>query len=295
MKLVRPSPYFAELDCRTHYSFLEGASYPRELVAQAKVLGLAAIGVADRNSLAGIVRAWEEGKSQRLDVLTGARLQFTDGTELIVYPRDRAAYGRLCRLLSIGKAEIDKDTAVISKAKDRAVKAIGKGECKLTLPQAQELGEGLIALVPAPAEPDEAFEARLLAWREAWPDKLYLLVSPLYRGDDRARFNRLSQVAKRAGAPMVASNGALYHIFERRRLQDVLTCVRHGVTIDEAGHRLEANAERHLKTSAEMARLFAGHEDALARTREIVEASTFRLTDLQYQYPNEPIPPGKTA
>jgi error-prone DNA polymerase len=288
-------PYFAELDCRTHYSFLEGASRPAELVMQAKVLGLQAIGVADRNSLAGIVRAWEEGKAQRLEVLTGARLQFTDGSELIVYPRDRAAYGRLCRLLSIGKAEIDKDTAVIRKAGERGFKPIGKGECRLDFDQAAALGEGLIALVPAPAEPDAAFEARLQAWREAWPDRLYLLVAPLYRGDDRARFNALDELGRRTGAPMVASNGALYHHFERRRLQDVLTCVRHGTTIDEAGHRLQANAERHLKDAAEMARLFQGHEEALERTREIALASAFRLDALRYQYPDEPIPPGKTA
>ncbi|HEY4029126.1 MAG TPA: error-prone DNA polymerase [Caulobacteraceae bacterium] len=298
--MKRSPPYFAELDCRTHYSFLEGASYPGELVLQTKALGLPAIGVADRNSLAGIVRAWEAGKKEKLDVLTGARLQFTPnsqegGTELIVYPRDRAAYGRLCRLLSIGKAEIDRDTAAIPKAKERAVKAIGKGECKLAFEQAAELGEGLVALVPAPADPDEAFEARLLAWRKAWPDRLYLLVAPLYRGDDKARFNALADVARRSGAAMVASNGVLYHTFERRRLQDVLTCVRHGVTIDEAGYRLEANAERHLKTPEEMARLFKGHEDALERTREIVEASAFRLDALKYQYPDEPIPPGKTA
>ncbi len=238
MRAPRPPPYFAELDCRTHYSFLEGASRPGELVMQAKMLGLKAVGVADRNSLAGIVRAWEEGEKQRLDVLTGARLQFTDGTELIVYPRDRAAYGRLCRLLSIGKAEIDKDTYAIKKAGERGFKPIGKGECKLAFAQAAELGEGLIALVPAPAEPDAAFEERLAAWGETWPDRLYLLVAPLYRGDDRARFNALAELGRRARAPLVASNGALYHHFERRRLQDVLTCVRHGVTIDEAGHRL---------------------------------------------------------
>ena len=132
MKPVRPPPYFAELDCRTHYSFLEGASRPGELVIQAKVQGLRAIGVADRNSLAGIVRAWDEGKKEKLEVLTGARLQFMDGTELIVYPRDRAAYGGLCRLLSIGKAEIDRDTAVIPKAAERGFKPIGKwGEYEL--------------------------------------------------------------------------------------------------------------------------------------------------------------------
>jgi len=294
MKLHRP-PYFAELDCRTHYSFLEGASRPAELVMQAKVLGLQALGVADRNSLAGIVRAWDEGKRQGLEVLTGARLQFTDGAELIVYPRDRAAYGRLCRLLSIGKAEIDRDTAVIPKAAQRKVKPIGKGECRLTFEQAAELGEGLVALVPAPETLDDAFEERLQSWRRAWPDRLYLLAAPLYRGDDRARLNALAELARRAGAPMVASNGALYHIFERRRLQDVLTCVRHGVTIDEAGYRLQANAERHLKDAAEMARLFKGFEDALERTREIVEACAFRLDALKYQYPDEPIPPGKTA
>jgi error-prone DNA polymerase len=295
MRPSRPPPYFAELDCRTHYSFLEGASRPGELVMQAKMLGLQALGVADRNSLAGIVRAWEEGEKQRLPVLTGARLQFTDGTELIVYPRDRAAYGRLCRLLSIGKAEIDKDTAAIPKAAERKVKPIGKGECKLAFAQAAALGEGLVALVPAPPAPDAAFEERLRRWREAWPDRLYLLVAPLYHGDDKARFNALAELGRRAGAPMVASNGALYHHFERRRLQDVLTCVRHGVTIDEAGHRLQANAERCLKDPAEMARLFQGHEDALERTREIVEAGAFRLTELRYQYPDEPIPPGKTA
>jgi error-prone DNA polymerase len=296
MKPLRPPPYFAELDCRTHYSFLEGASRPGELVMQAKMLGLAAIGVADRNSLAGIVRAWDEGKQQGLDVLTGSRLVFTansqgDGAELIVYPRDRAAYGRLCRLLSIGKAEIDKDTAELP----GRGKPISKGECRLSFEQAVELGEGLIALIPAPEAVDETFEGRLKAWREAWPDDLYLLAAPLYRGDDKARLNALSQIARRTGAPMVASNGVLYHHFERRRLQDVLTCVRHGVTIDEAGYRLEANAERYLKPGAEMARLFKGHEDALERTREIVEASAFRLDALKYQYPDEPIPPGKTA
>jgi error-prone DNA polymerase len=286
---------FAELDCLTHYSFLEGASRPGELVRQAKVLGIGAIGVADRNSLAGIVRAWDEGKTEKLEVLTGARLKFTDGTELIVYPRDRAAYGRLCRLLSIGKAQIDKDTHAIPQQGKGRPKPIGKGECKLVFEQAVQLGEGLVALVPAPVMVDAAFEARLGAWRRAWPDRLYLLAAPLYRGDDRARLNALAALARRAEAPMLASNGVLYHEFERRPLQDVLTCVRHGVTIDQAGLRLQANAERFLKSPAEMLRLFRGHEDAVTRTWEVVEACRFRLDALQYQYPDEPIPPGKTA
>ena len=283
---------FAELDCRTHYSFLEGASYPVELVKQAKMLGIDAIGVADINSLAGIVRAWDAGKTEGLQVLTGARLQFTDAAELIVYPRDRAAYGRLCRLLSIGKAEIDKDTHAIPK---KGPKPIGKGECRLTFEQAAALGQGLVALVPAPAVIDAAFEARLGAWREAWPDDLHLLAAPLHRGDDRARLNALAAVARRTGATMLASNGVLHHHPERRRLQDVLTCVRHGVTIDNAGLRLEANAERCLKPEAEMRRLFKDHADAVDRTLAVAAACAFRLDSLKYQYPDEPVPLGKTA
>ncbi|HVY33402.1 MAG TPA: PHP domain-containing protein, partial [Caulobacteraceae bacterium] len=287
---------FAELDCLTHYSFLEGASYPRELAFEAKRLGLAAVGVADRNSLAGIVRAWQAGKAETLDVLTGARLQFTDQTELIVYPRNRAAYGRLCRILSIGKAEVDADTASLPSEEGQSDwKPIPKNQCRLSFEQACALGEGLVGLVPAPTVIDPAFEARLRAWRAAWPDKLYLLVSPLYRGDDRARLNALAAMARREDAPMLASNGVLYHQYERRRLQDVLTCIRHGVTIDEAGLKLQANAERHIKNAADMLRLFRGHEDAVERTMEVVQACPFRLDDLKYQYPDEPIPPGKTA
>jgi error-prone DNA polymerase len=282
--------YFAELDCLTHYSFLEGASYPVELVKQAKMLGIAAIGVADRNSLAGIVRAWQAGSDETFRVLTGCRLRFTDGAELIVYPRDRAAYGRLCRLLSIGKARIGDD------AEAGAGERIAKGDCVLTFDQAEALGEGLIGLVPAPAVIDAAFEARLTAWRAAWPDRLYLLAAPLHRGDDRARLNALAALAERADTPMVASNGVLYHHYERRRLQDVLTCIRHGETIDQAGLKLRANAERFLKDPQEMARLFRGHEDALARTLEIVQACDFDLKrDLGYRYPDEPVPAGKTA
>ncbi|HWA62076.1 MAG TPA: error-prone DNA polymerase, partial [Caulobacteraceae bacterium] len=187
------------------------------------------------------------------------------------------------------------DTEVLPQAQKGGWQPIGKGDCRLAFDQAVELGEGLIALVPAPAVLDQAFDDRLLHWRKAWPDRLYLLASPLYRGDDRARLNALADIARRTGAPMLASNGVLYHHFERRRLQDVLTCVRHGVTIDEAGLRLEANAERHMKPEAEMRRLFQGHEDAVDRTLEVFEAVRFRLDDLKYRYPDEPVPPGKTA
>ena len=294
------TPY-AELDARTNFSFLEGASHPRELVVEAARLGLAALGVADRNSLAGVVRAHAKARDEGFRLLVGCRLQFTDGAELIVYPRDRAAYGRLCKLLSIGKSEIgeDEDSLLDPRAPSRdeavsAAKPIAKGECRLSFDQAAALGEGLIGLAVAPEVIEDAFERRLAAWARAWPDRLYLAAAPLHRGDDRARFNRLAAIGHEAGAPMIATGSVLYHDPARRRLQDVLTCIREGCTIDGAGLRLQANAERFLKPAEEMARLFQGHEGALARTLEVVQACTFSLTDLRYEYPDEPVPPGKT-
>jgi error-prone DNA polymerase len=284
-------PAYAELDAMTNFSFLEGGSHAGELVLQAQVLGLAALGVADRNTLAGVVRAHAAAKKHGLRFLVGCRLTFLDGTELIVYPRDRAAYGRLCRLLSIGKSAIE-GAALPDQAKDVR---IAKGDCRLSFDQAAALGEGMIALARAPVALDAAFEARLTAWRRAWPDALYLAAVPLHRGDDRARLARLAGLAQRTGAPMVATNAVLYHHHERRPLQDVLTCIREKTTIDEAGFWLQANAERFLKPPIEMARLFKGYPDALARTVQIAQACAFTLDDLSYIYPDEPVPAGKTA
>jgi error-prone DNA polymerase len=309
---------YAELGAMTNFSFLEGASHPGEMMRQARVLGLAAIGVADRNTLAGMVRALMGAEDYGVPLVVGCRLGFLDGTELIVFPRDRAAYGRLCRLLTLGKSEILNgaeampavQSNVISLRPDRIggddpggtrnpapadPDRITKGETRLIFSQAVAHGEGLIALAVAPVDPDAAFEARLKAWREAWPDALYLAAQPLWRGDDRARLNRLAAMATRTGAPMIATNAAMYHHPDRRPLQDVLTCIREGTTIDAAGLRLQANAERHLKPAAEITRLFRGHEAALDRTMEVVRACKFSLRELSYQYPDEPVPKGWTA
>ena len=283
---------YAELDVRSNFSFLEGASHPGELVAQARKLGLAAIGVADRNTLAGVVRAHAEAKKQGMRLLIGCRLQFTDGCELIVYPRDRAAYGRLCRLLSIGKSGIGGEASLPHSGEGERIR---KGETILAFEQAAALGEGLIALAPAPASPDAAFAARMKAWRAAWPDELYIAAAPLRRGRDRARFARLDRIAGEARTPLVATNAVLYHHPDRRPLQDVLTCIREGATIDQAGLRLEANAERFLQPALSMTRLFRGFEHALRRTIGIVKACTFSLDELSYVYPDEPVPEGFTA
>jgi error-prone DNA polymerase len=292
------APLYAELDACSNFSFLEGASHPAELVAEAKALGLAALGLSDRNSLAGVVRAHVAAKEQGVRLLIGARLVFQDGAALIVYPRDRAAYGRLCRLLSLGKSGIDgeppNEASPNEAADEIQPNRIGKGECRLDFAQAAALAEGLIALAPAPAVIDAAFAARLTAWRRLWPDDLYLAAAPLYRGDDRARLAQLAALAKAAATPMTATNAVLYHHPDRRPLQDVLTCIREKTSIEEAGYRLQANAERGLKGPAEMARLFRGHEAALARTLEIGEACRFSLDELAYVYPDEPVPPGRT-
>ena len=277
---------YAELDAVSNFSFLEGGSHPGEMVAQAQLLGMSAIGVADRNTLAGVVRAHREAKRAGMRLLVGARLVFTDGTQLIVYPRDRAAYGRLCRLLSLGKSEVLGD-----EHGDRTI----KGQCRLTFDQALAHGEGLVAIAPAPRVIDATFGARLRRWASAWPERLYLGANPLCDGRDRARLGHLARLAEAAGAPMIATNAALYHHHGRRPLQDVLACIREGTTVDAAGFALQANAERHLKAPAEMARLFAGHERALTRGAEVVAACTFSLDELSYHYPGEPVPPGKTA
>lgn len=281
---------YAELGAITNFSFLEGASHPGEIMHQAKALGLAAVGVADRNTLAGMVRALMGAEEVDLPLIVGARLGFTDGTDLMVFPRDRPAYGRLCRLLTLGKSE-----AVPQPGAQAGCERIEKAETRLTFEQAVGLGEGMIALVPAPEAVDAAFEARLAMWRKAWPDELYLAAAPLWRGDDRRRLARLAAMAKRTGAPMIATNSVLYHHPDRRMLQDVLTCIREGTTIDKAGRRLQANGERFLKPPEQMARLFRGHEAALMRTMEVARACTFSLRELSYQYPDEPVPDGWTA
>ncbi|WP_420479533.1 error-prone DNA polymerase [Brevundimonas sp. FT23028] len=281
---------YAELGAITNFSFLEGASHPGEVMHQAKALGLTAVGVADRNTLAGMVRALMGAEEADIPLIVGARLGFTDGTDLIVFPRDRAAYGRLCRLLTLGKSE-----AVPQAGAQADGDRIEKAETRLIFEQAAGLGEGMIALVPAPEMPDAVFEARLERWRAAWPDDLYLAAAPLWRGDDRRRLARLAAMAERTGAPMIATNAVLYHHPDRRMLQDVLTCIREGTTIDRAGRRLQANGERFLKPPAQMARLFRGYEAALARTMEVARACTFSLRELSYQYPDEPVPAGYSA
>jgi error-prone DNA polymerase len=273
-----PAPGYAELQVTSNFSFLRGASHPGELVATAALLGHRAIAITDRNSVAGLVRAHQAAKTAGIRLVVGVRLDLQDGTSLLAYPQDRAAYGRLTRLLTGGKRRAPKGECHLDYAD---VVAHGEGQILVVLPPNDRPGDGGIV----------EFANRVVG---DFTGRAYLAAHHLYRGDDARRLARLAAIADKTGLPLLAVNDVLYHVPERRPLQDVLTCIREHCTIDEAGFRLAAHAERHLKRPAEMVRLFRGHEDALARGLEIARRCRFSLDELRYEYPEEPIPDGLT-
>jgi DNA polymerase III alpha subunit len=393
------------LQVTSNFSFLRGASHPDELAEQAAALGLAAIAITDRNTLAGVVRAHVAAKAAGTRLVVGSRLELSigerfttertefhrvrdtdaergseagyrtgvlatdehrwtqilrkgaldseerkiqrasrqdaksqrgseqkesgrlsdsehlsshsvklselcgsssesvsehmsstsaasamssassDSLSVLVYPTDRAAYGRLCRLLTRGKRRAP------------------KGECRLSIHDLVEMQEGLLAVVVAPeASPGIAgpitarFVEAIEGLRRVFDgDRLSLAMSRLYGEGDEARIDQLAALSAHTGVPLVATNDVHYHVAERRALQDVVTCIRHGTTIDRAGSRLFPNGERYLKEPEEMARLFATHPDAIARTLEIAARAAFNLDELRYQYPDEVCPTGMSA
>ena len=306
--VARAAIRYAELHVKTNFSFLEGASHPDELAARAAELGYRALAITDRDSLAGVVRAHSAAKTLGLKLLIGAEVHPLDAQPVVLLATDRAAYGRLARLLSLGRRRAP------------------KGQCELRLVDLAEHAVGLLALVcspanregEAPAEPHsraalnfasaqqelhppksfpqrEASLARELAdYRDIFGDRAYA-IAELHRGpDDRQALETSIDLARRARLPLVAANDVHYHLPERRALADVLLAVRLGMTVAEAGPRLSANAERHLKSPAEMAELFARFPAAIARTTEIADRCTFSLEELRYEYPEELCPPGTT-
>ncbi len=261
---------YAELAALSNFTFLEGASHPDEIVLTAAALGCTAVAIADVNSFAGIVRGHAAAKKAGLSYVVAARLRFECGApDVIAYPSDRAAYGRLSKLLTRGK------------------RAAAKGRCALRLEDALEFGEGML-FAAAPEEPDDyALAPALAALKDAFPDNVWLAAARRYDGRDRARLNRFARAARAAGTPLLATNNVLYHAPERRPLQDVLCCIRTHTTVAAAGRALEANAERHLKPPAEMARLFAEHPAAIEETLRLAGRARFSLDELRYEYPHE--------
>jgi error-prone DNA polymerase len=277
---------YAELQVTTHFSFLRGASSPRELFEQAKRLGLPALGITDRHSLAGIVRAHEAAKETGIRLVTGCRIDLQDGPSLLVYPTDRPAYSRLCRLLSRGKHRAGEARRHDSK--------IRKGECHLAWSDLEEWSDGLIGVVLGDV-PSDALATHLGRVRNLFGDRAYLALIRRFAPDEHVRLQELADLACHRRVPTVAMGDVLYHHPDRRILQDVVTCIRLGCTLDEAGFRLERHADRFLKDPAEMARLFERHPEAVARSAELVTRCTFSLDELKYQYPHEISVTGESA
>ena len=290
---ARLHPY-AELQVTTNFTFLTGASHPEELVQRAVELGHRAIAITDRHTLAGVVRAHIAAKDAGLPLVVGARLDLwplawwesspkvaptQDGNvSVLVYPTDRGSYGRLCRLLTVGKRRAP------------------KGECWLALRDLEQHSAGVLVVAVARSRLDDEYSRTLCRLREVFDDdRLSLAASCPYGPDDGERLAQIASVAAAVGVPLVAANDVHCHTPERRALQDVLTCIRHGCTIRQVGTRLWPNAERHLKSPEEMARLFRDHPDAIARTVRIAErGAAFNLDQLRYEYPDEVVPPGRS-
>ncbi len=268
---------FAELGALTNFSFLEGASHPHEMVGMAKALGHAAIGVADRNAFAGVVRAHVAAKEDGLRFVPGVRLCLADGCEYLAWPADRAAWGRLTRLLSEGRM------------------AAPKGECRIDRAALIAHAAGSVMALVAPDDVGSEFASRLRADATALHPHLamplFCAATHRFRGDDRNRLDVLARI----GPPLLAAGGGRFHAPQRRRLADVLTAIRLHTAVDTLGFAAEANAEAHLKPPAEMLRLFQGHEEAVANTLRVTDACRFSLDELRYEYPKEALDPGRTA
>ena len=270
------TPY-AELQAVSNFSFLEGASHGHELVATAAALGIEALAVCDRNTLAGVVRAHAAAKEANIRLLIGARLDLGDGPSALCLPRDRAAYGRLSRLLTLGRRRAP------------------KGECHLAWADVADHAEGqILVLLPPHGVPDAGFAQAVTALAQQYRGQCHLAASRGFDGRDEDRLATLAALAERVDLPLVATNDVRYHLPDRRALADVLTCIREHCTIDEGGLHLAANAERHLKSGDEMARLFARYPQAIEQSLAIAKACTFSLDELAYEYPDEVVPEGET-
>ncbi|MGD9805625.1 MAG: error-prone DNA polymerase [Hyphomicrobiaceae bacterium] len=310
---------YAELATTTNFSFLRGASHPGDLVIRAVLLGHAGIGIADRNTVAGVVRAYsvlkdlrEDGlpaprkvrdgsgpgeyawidqadtgdwatisdeikaRAARFKLAVGTRFVFSDGTpDIIAYPRDRDGWARLCRLLTQGKLKAT------------------KGNCIFRREDLLDDCAGLL-LIAMPPTVLEGLDTHVHALVEAAPGRVWLGAAMNLTGNDCQRLHDLMALGHSAGVPLIAVNNVLYDTPEQRPVQDVLTCIREGLRIETAGRRLEANAERHLKPAPEMARLFRDCPAAIAATQDLLRQVGFWLGDLEYEYPDEPVPAGWT-
>jgi len=266
---------YAELQVTSHFSFLRGASSCEELFAAAANIGIGALGIADRNSVAGMVRAWEAAKATGVRLVPGCRLDLVSGESLLVYPQDRAAWSRLTRMLTASRPQQRVDE-----------KWLGKSECLLGWEEVAGAAEDMVAALVTD-QPDEAAEPTMRRLRDLFGDRAYAAICYQRRPGDAMRIDRLDRMARAVGVKPLATGDVLFHSPDRRMLQDVVTAIREKCTIDQLGFRRERHADRHLKSAAEMERLFARWPHMIAASEEIVRRCSFELGQLAYQYPSE--------
>ena len=268
---------YAELQITSNFSFLKGASHPEEMAIMAKAMGLSALAITDRNSLAGIVRAHKAAKEHDLGFIPACRLDLMDAPSLLAYPTNLEAYARLTELLTTGNRRAP------------------KGECHLWFEDVEAFSKGQIfALIPGAHRDLTEQWPKWSELHERLNAPLYLAVTHQYQGEDERRIAALAAAAGKAALPLLATGDILYHAPERRIIADVVTCIREHKRIEDAGYLLAANAERFIKPPEEMQRLFSPHPSAVENTMAIAEACNFSLDELSYNYPHEPVPPGKT-
>ncbi|WP_066527804.1 error-prone DNA polymerase [Erythrobacter sp. CCH5-A1] len=315
-----PRADFVELGIASCFSFLRGASDAVDLVLAAHALGYDALGIADVNSMAGVVRIHTEAKTLKLKPVIGCRIETVEGLAFLAYPEDRAAYGRLCRLISAGRMQ-----TLAGEWQD-------KGVCEIDLALLAGHAEGVQLILLPPDDLEAAFtiavpsnvipfrrpgldpgpladsdpglrrdDVRELPFADLLPHLVrqlptlrHIAASYLYCGDDIARIERLDSLARAHGLTLLATNDVHYHAPERRALQDVMTAIRHKTTVAKAGHLLHPNAERHLRSPEQMQRLFARWPHAIAAAREVADRCRFSLEELRYEYPEEIYPDGQT-
>jgi len=274
--------HYTELQVTSNFSFLRGGSHPQELAEHAAALGYKEIAITDRNTLAGIVRGHVAAKANGIRIILACRLDLLDGPSLLAYPTSKEAYARLSALLTEGNLRAE------------------KGQCHLYKTDVYRYAKGILFIAVPPDslnadfDLDPEFKKALREYQQAFGEDLYLGAICTYGGDDGKKLYRLSGLAKELRISLVATNDVHYHHPERRELQDILTCIREKCTIHTAGFRLCQNAERYLKPANEMARLFRLYPDAIRNTTKIADACRFSLDSLEYVYPKEITPEGRT-
>jgi error-prone DNA polymerase len=282
---------YVPLWVKSYHSFLEGASSPEELVGEAKRLGLSALALTDRDGVHGVVRAHIKAKEVKIHLIIGAQVTVNKigpmgpigpiaSSPILLLAMNRGGYANLCRLLTRGRLRSP------------------KGESSVNWQEICEHAEGLIALwgsVQDLIEGDAGSEAVAKLLKEAFGDRLYALIDRHYVAEEREEEARIVQCANRYGLPLVAAPEILYHTTDRRRLQDVLTCIRQGVTLATAGRRTRPNEKYGLMTPRAFHTLYNGMADAVAHTSEIEQRCLFSLDELHYRYPSEKLPEGHTS